>query len=44
MTKVAVVKLSGPLKTTKVIVAELLTQCEEMAFVELLVDQTECHG
>jgi hypothetical protein len=44
MTKVAVVKLSGPLKTTKVVVAELLTQYEEMTFVELLVDQTEWHG
>jgi hypothetical protein len=41
MTKVAVTKLSCPLETTKVDVAELLAQYEDMAVDELLVGQKE---
>jgi hypothetical protein len=41
MTKVVVTKLYCPLETTKVDVAELLAQYEEMAIAELLVDQKE---
>jgi hypothetical protein len=40
-TEVAVVKLPCPLEMTKVVVAELLAQYEEMAVAELLVDQKE---
>jgi hypothetical protein len=41
MMEVAVVKLPCPLEMTKVVVAELLAQYEEMAVAELLVDQKE---
>jgi hypothetical protein len=39
--KVVVVKLHCPLEMTEVGVAEFLTQYEEMAVTELLVDQKE---
>jgi hypothetical protein len=41
MIEVAVVKLPCPLEMTVVAVVELLAQYEEMAVVELLVDQKE---
>jgi hypothetical protein len=46
MMELAVVKLPCPLVRTEVVVVELLAQYEEMAVVELLVDQKEwqVHG
>jgi hypothetical protein len=46
MTEVVVVKLPCPLEMTEVAIVELLAQYEEMAVVELLVDQKEwqVHG
>jgi hypothetical protein len=41
MMEVAVVKLPCPLEMTKVVVAELLAQYEEMSVADLLVDQKE---
>jgi hypothetical protein len=41
MTEVTVAKLPYSLEMTKVPVVELVAQYEEMAFVELLVDQKE---
>jgi hypothetical protein len=38
---VAVAKLPCPFEATKMAVAELLAQCEEMVVAELLVDQKE---
>jgi hypothetical protein len=41
MTEVTVAKLPYSLEMTKVAIVELVAQYEEMAFVELLVDQKE---
>jgi hypothetical protein len=46
MMKMVVAKLPCPLETTEVAIAELLAQYEEMAIVELHIDQKEwqVHG